>query len=155
MANLFTPQAKDFWFFFKSQLQYFCNQQNCMQLCPTVPLCSSRFRTNKKCLADQLLLGQNLLKNVLHRETFWIDSPFYACSDQKFWHGPIYYFSSKLHYKCHNNWYKAKRKIFCAITFGQVWCYYFSDFLPHTTFNTYSSKSNLNCHKEQVVSFYQ
>ena len=23
-------------------------------------------------------------------------------------------------------------------------------FLPHTTFNTYSSKSNLNCHKEQV-----
>ena len=29
------------------------------------PLCSSRFRSNKKCLVDQLLLGQNLLKNVL------------------------------------------------------------------------------------------
>ena len=34
------------------------------------PLCSSRFRLNKKCLADQLLLGQNLLKNVLNRKTF-------------------------------------------------------------------------------------
>ena len=34
------------------------------------PLCSSRFRSNKKCLVDQLLLGQNLLKNVLNRETF-------------------------------------------------------------------------------------
>ena len=35
------------------------------------PLCSSRFRLNKKCLADQLLLGQNLLKNILNRETFF------------------------------------------------------------------------------------
>ena len=35
------------------------------------PLCSSRFRLNKKCLADQLLLGQNLLKNVLNRKTFF------------------------------------------------------------------------------------
>ena len=28
------------------------------------PLCSSMFRSNKKCLVYQLLLGQNLLKNV-------------------------------------------------------------------------------------------
>ena len=34
------------------------------------PLCSSRFRPNKKCLVVQLHLGQNLLKNVLNRKTF-------------------------------------------------------------------------------------
>ena len=35
------------------------------------PLCSSRFRPNKKCLVDQLHLGQNLLKNVLKQQTFF------------------------------------------------------------------------------------
>ena len=33
-------------------------------------LCSSRLRSNEKCWLDQLLLGQNLLKIVLNRETF-------------------------------------------------------------------------------------
>ena len=42
------------------------------------PLCSSRFRLNKKCLADQLLLGQNLLKNVLNRKTFLIWRPLFC-----------------------------------------------------------------------------
>ena len=34
------------------------------------PLCCSRLRSNEKCLVDQLLLGQNLLKNVFNSKTF-------------------------------------------------------------------------------------
>ena len=34
------------------------------------PLCCSRLRSNKKCLVDQLLLGQNLLKNIFNSKTF-------------------------------------------------------------------------------------
>ena len=33
-------------------------------------LCCSRLRSNEKCLVDQLLLGQNLLKNVFNSKTF-------------------------------------------------------------------------------------
>ena len=38
MANLFTPQAKDFWLFLNPSFNIFAIRQNCMQLCPTVQL---------------------------------------------------------------------------------------------------------------------
>ena len=34
------------------------------------PLCCSRLRSNEKCLVDQLLLSQDLLKNVFNSKTF-------------------------------------------------------------------------------------
>ena len=34
------------------------------------PLCCSRLRSNEKCLVDQLLLSQDLLKNIFNSKTF-------------------------------------------------------------------------------------
>ena len=44
-------------------------------------------------------------------------------------------FFVKMTLKCHNNWFKAKRKFFCAITFGQVYYYYFSEFFTFYLFH--------------------
>ena len=46
MANLFTPQAKNLWFFSNSILNISAIRQNCMQLWTTVPLL--KIKTNAK-----------------------------------------------------------------------------------------------------------
>ena len=52
------------------------------------PLCCSRLRSNEKCLVDQLLLGQNLLKNVFNSKTFLNWRPLPSIKYSSFSNGP-------------------------------------------------------------------